>query len=394
MGPQGARASGSRAAALTEQVVAWRRHLHRNPELSHEERGTARFIAETLEGLGGLEIERPSDTGVVARLRTGRPGRTLAIRADIDALPIREESGVDYASERDGVMHACGHDGHAAMLLGAAAELAERAGELTGEVRFLFQPAEEVPPGGAELLVAGGALDGVDLVTGCHLWTPLPCGEVAVRPGPAMAAADFFTLAITGQGGHAAIPHTATDTVAVAAQVVANLQHVVARRVDPLRSAVLSVGTFHAGDAPNVLPGRAELSGTVRTFDPELRARMPELLEDVARGVTSAHGAGYELDYRMAYRPVVNDPEVAELVAGALAGVEGAALADLAPIMGGDDFSAYQAEVPGCYFFVGAGSEEAGAVWPHHHPRFRIDERALELGVRAHVRTALAALRR
>jgi amidohydrolase len=385
-------AGGGPPGGLAEQVVAWRRHLHRNPELSYEERGTARFIAETLEGLGGLEIERPSDTSVVARLRTGRPGRTLAIRADIDALPIREESGVEYASQRDGVMHACGHDGHAAMLLGAAAELTARAGELTGEVRFLFQPAEEVPPGGAEQLVADGALDGVDLVTGCHLWTPLPCGQVAARPGPAMAAADFFTLAITGQGGHAALPHTATDTVAVAAQVVTNLQHVVARRVDPLASAVVSVGTFHAGDAPNVLPGRAELSGTVRTFDPELRARMPELLEDVARGVTSAHGAGYELDYRMAYRPVINDPEAADLVTRALAAIDGATLSELAPIMGGDDFSAYQAEVPGCYFFVGAGSEEAGAIWPHHHPRFRIDERALDIGVRAHVRTALAAL--
>jgi amidohydrolase len=373
-------------------VVAWRRHLHRNPEPSYEERETARFIAETIEGIGGLRIERPSDTSVVARLQTGRPGRTLAIRADIDALPIREESGVEYASQRDGVMHACGHDGHTAMLLDAAAELADHAEELNGEVRFLFQPAEELPPGGAAALVAAGALEGVDLVTGCHLWTPLPCGEVAARPGPAMAAADFFTLAVTGKGGHAALPHAVTDTVAAAAQVVTNFQHIVARRVDPLASAVVSVSTFHAGDAPNVLPGRAELSGTVRTFDPELRARMPELLEEVARGITSAHGAGYELDYTLGYRPVVNDPGVVELVAGALAGVEGATLADLEPIMGGDDFSAYQAEVPGCYFFVGAGSEEAGAIWPHHHPRFRIDERALQIGARAHVQTALAVL--
>ena len=377
---------------MHRQVIAWRRHLHRHPEPSYEERETARFIAETLHGIGGLEIERPSDTSVVARLRTGRPGRTLAIRADIDALPIQEESGVEFSSQRDGVMHACGHDGHTAMLLGAAAELVERAGDLTGEVRFLFQPAEELPPGGAQELVASGALDGVDLVTGCHLWTPLACGAVATRPGPAMAAADFFTLAITGQGGHAALPHTATDTVAVAAQVVTNLQHLVARRVDPLAGAVLSVSTFHAGDAPNVLPGRAELSGTVRTFEPELRARMPELLEDVVRGVTSAHGAAYELDYRLGYRPVVNDPEVTALVADALAGVDGATVAELAPLMGGDDFSAYQAQVPGCYFFVGAGSEEAGAIWPHHHPRFRIDERALEIGVQAHVRTALLAL--
>jgi amidohydrolase len=372
---------------VTDQVVAWRRHLHRHPEPSYEERETARFVAETLEGFGGLEVTRPSDTSVVAHLRTGRPGRTLALRADIDALPIHEESGVEFASERDGVMHACGHDGHTAMLLGAAQELAGRAGELSGELRLLFQPAEERPPGGAVELVRAGALDGVDLVVGCHLWTPLPVGQVAAWDGPAMAAADFFTLAITGAGGHAALPHTTIDTVAVGAQVVTNLQHVVARRTDPLHSAVLSVSTFHAGDAANVLPGRAELAGTVRTFDPELRARMPELLEDVVRGITQAHGAGYELDYVMGYAPVVNDAGVTATVRDALGDVTA-----MAPIMGGDDFSAYLAEAPGCYFFVGAGSEEAGATYPHHHPRFRIDERALAVGTRAHVRTALRIL--
>jgi amidohydrolase len=202
-----------------------------------------------------------------------------------------------------------------------------------------------------------------------------------------MAAADFFTLAITGAGGHAALPHTTIDTVAVGAQVVTNLQHVVARRTDPLHSAVLSVSTFHAGDAANVLPGRAELAGTVRTFDPELRARMPGLLEDVVRGITQAHGAGYELDYVMGYAPVVDDVGVTATVRDALGDVTA-----MAPIMGGDDFSAYLAEVPGCYFFVGAGSEEAGATYPHHHPRFRIDERALAVGTRAHVQTALRVL--
>jgi amidohydrolase len=299
---------------------------------------------------------------------------------------------VDFASERPGVMHACGHDGHTAMLLGAATELTARAGELGGEVRFLFQPAEERPPGGAQAMVAAGVMEGVDLVTGLHLWTPLQCGRVAVRPGAMMAAADFFTLTITGQGGHAALPHQAVDTVAVGAQVVANLQHLVSRRTDPLRSAVVTVSTFHAGDAPNVLPSEAVLTGTVRTFEEDLRERMPVLLEDVARGITSAHGAGYELDYVFGYRPVVNDADVAGIVRDALGATDGAELSDLAPIMGGDDFSALQAEVPGCYFFVGAGSEESGATWPHHHPRFRIDERALAIGMRAHVETALRAL--
>jgi amidohydrolase len=208
-------------------------------------------------------------------------------------------------------------------------------------------------------------------------------------PGPFMAAADFFTLAITGRGGHGGLPHLADDVVAIAAQVVTNLQHVVARRIDPLERAVLSVGAFHAGDAPNVLPDRAELAGTVRSFDAGVRERMPQLIEEVVRGVTSAHGARYELDYTFGYRPVVNDEAATALVREAIAPDM---RADLAPIMGGDDFSAYLAEAPGSYAFIGAGDDDAGATFPHHHPRFRIDERALAVGVRLHVDVALRAL--
>jgi amidohydrolase len=204
-----------------------------------------------------------------------------------------------------------------------------------------------------------------------------------------MAASDFFRLTITGRGGHAGLPHDATDSIAIAAQVVTNLQHVVSRRTDPLRSAVLTIGSFHAGDAANVIPGQAELAGTVRTFDSDLRERMPRLIEEIAGGVARAHGAEATLDYEVGYRAVVNDPEVAELVRSV---VDPEALTDLDPIMGGDDFSAYLAEVPGCYAFIGAGSVEAGATYMHHHPRFRIDERALATGVRLHVGVALRAL--
>jgi amidohydrolase len=377
----------------SEQVVEWRRHLHRHPEPSFHEVETSRFVAETLAGFGdGLTIERPTETSVVARLDTGRPGPAVALRADIDALPIDEQSGVEFASERPGVMHACGHDGHTAMLLGAAQELTARADDLPGgEVRFLFQHAEEMTPGGARDLVDAGALDGVDFVYGCHLWTPLPVGQVAAMPGEFMAAADFFTLAVTGKGGHGGLPHTATDVVAAAAQVVTNLQHIVSRRVDPLQPAVVSIGAFHAGDAPNVLPPRADLAGTVRTFDPELRERMPGLIRDIARQVAGAHGAGVELHWAPGYRPVVNDERATALVRDAFAGGE-ASLAELDPIMGADDFSAYLAEAPGCYAFIGAGSEDAGAVFPHHHPQFRIDERALATGVRGHVAVAVAVL--
>jgi len=380
------------ADSVIEDVVAWRRHLHAHPELSFHERETADFVAQTLAGFGGgLDVDRPAEHGVVAHLRTGRPGPVVALRADIDALPIDEQSGVEFASENPGVMHACGHDGHTAMLLGAARVLSGDPDALPGgELRFVFQPAEEMAPGGARDLVAAGVMEDVDLVYGCHLWTPLEVGKVAAMPGPFMAAADFFTLAITGRGGHGGLPHLADDVVAIAAQVVTNLQHVVARRIDPLQRAVLSVGAFRAGDAPNVLPDRAELAGTVRSFDAGVRERMPQLIEEVVRGVTSAHGAQYELDYTFGYKPVVNDEAATALVRAA---IDDEMRADLAPIMGGDDFSAYLERAPGCYAFIGAGDEASGATFPHHHPRFRIDERALATGVRLHVDVARRALK-
>jgi amidohydrolase len=365
---------------VVEQVVGWRRHLHRHPEPSFHEHETAAFVAERLEEMG-VAVERPTGTSVLGRIGEGPP--VVALRADIDALPIREESGVEFASERDGLMHACGHDGHTAMLLGAASVLAE-ADRPAGELRLIFQHAEEIAPGGARDVVAAGAMDGVDFVYGCHLWTPLAYGKVAAVPGPFMAAADFFKLTITGRGGHAGLPHTATDTVSVAAALVTNLQHVVSRGLDPLQPAVLTVGSLHAGDAPNVIPGRAELAGTTRSFDPEVRERLPELIERVAHGVCAAHGAEFELDYTMGYRPVVNDERATALVREA-AGED--VLEDLAPIMGGDDFSAYLEHAPGCYAFIGAGGE-----FPHHHPRFVIDERALEIGTRLHCTVALRAL--
>ena len=364
---------------VDEDVVAWRRHLHRNPEVSFAEHETSAWIAGMLTSFG-LAVERPTPTSVLARLGAGPP--VVALRADIDALPIQEESGVEFASERPGVMHACGHDGHTAMLLGAARTLAERGLE-RGEVRFIFQHAEELAPGGARELVEAGVMEGVGFVYGCHLWTPLAYGRVAAVPGPFMAAADFFTLTLTGKGGHGGLPHTATDLIAAAAELVGSLQHIVSRRIDPLQPAVVSVGSLHAGDAPNVLPGEAVLRGTTRSFDPGVRARLPTLIEEITRGVCAAHGADFELDYQFGYRPVVNDPGATELVRS----VVDAELFDLAPIMGGDDFSAFAAEAPACYAFVGAGGE-----FPHHHPRFWIDERALAIGTRLHVDVALRAL--
>jgi amidohydrolase len=329
----------------------------------------------------------------MARLRAERPGQILAIRADLDALPIDEANAHDFVSRHPGVMHACGHDGHTAMLLGAVRSLVERRDELRGEVRFLFQHAEELHPGGASQMVDAGVLDGVDLVIGAHLWLQLPYGKVAVKAGPLMASPDTFRIVVEGRGGHAAMPQQTVDTVAIAAQIVVNLQHVVSRNVDPLASAVVSVTRMVAGTTTNVIPGSAELEGTVRSFDPALRARIPELMERVVAGITSAHGARYDWTYTRGYDPVINDAAAADVVRSAVRRAVGEqALLEAEPTMGAEDFSAYQAKVPGAFFFIGARDDARGIVHPHHHDCFDIDERALDYGTRIFVAAALEFL--
>jgi amidohydrolase len=375
--------------AVVGDAVRWRRHLHANPELSFQEHETARFVHETLASFGPvLEIDRPTPTSVVARLRSARPGKVLALRADTDALPIHEESGVEFSSRVDGVMHACGHDGHTAMLLAVARVLLERRSELAGEVRLVFQHAEELPPGGAAELVESGALDGVDAVLGCHLLSGLglELEKVAAVAGPCTAAADVFSVTIRGRGGHAGFPHRCIDPIAVAAQAISNLQHVVSRTASPLDSAVLSVTRISGGIADNVIPESVELGGTVRTFRLEVRSHVRETMARILDGVTAAHGATYELDYVEGYDPVVNDPALAALVRDAAG--EGNVV-EFGPIMGGDDFSAYLRVAPGCFFFV--GSSEPGAA-PHHHPGFMLDERALRVGIETFVATSLRFL--
>lgn len=374
---------------VRETVVAWRRKLHQEPELSFHETRTAGFVAETLAGFGGLDISRPTATSVVARLIGKSGGPVLAMRADIDALPIQEANEHGFVSTSPGVMHACGHDGHTAMLLGAARVLASRRGELRGEVRFIFQHAEELPPGGAADLVAAGVMDNVDLVIGAHLWLPLPFGQVGVKSGALMASPDTFRIVIEGAGGHAAMPQLTVDSIAIAAQVVTNLQHVVSRAVDPLASAVVSVTRISGGTAANVIPGTVELEGTVRTFDPALRERIPQLMERIIAGVTSAHGARYRWTYERGYHPVLNDEQATDLLRRSVVRALGAsALTEAVPTMGGEDFSAYQQRAPGAFFFVGARNEERGIVHPHHHERFDLDERALDYGTRIFVAAA------
>ncbi len=378
---------------VRQQVIDWRRHLHQNPELSFHEQDTAMFVQETLESVPGLDVTCPTATSVMARLRTGRPGKVLAIRADMDALPIQEENQFEFRSQRPGVMHACGHDAHTAMLLGTAKVLSAMADQLSGEVRFIFQHAEELFPGGADEMIQAGVMDGVDLVIGAHVWAPLEVGKIGIVYGPAMAAPATFWITIHGTGGHAAMPHQTVDPIVVGAQVVSGLQHIVSRAVDPLSTVVVSVTQFVAGTTHNVIPGSAQMQGTVRSFDPELRESVPALMERFVKGITHAHGATYELKYEQGYRVVDNESTVTALVEDTVREVLGEAAIDtMKPTMGGEDFSAFQERAPGCFFFVGAGNPTKGIVHPHHHPRFTIDEDALDIGVRVFVHIAARAL--
>ncbi|MBE5397589.1 MULTISPECIES: M20 family metallopeptidase [Brevibacillus] len=377
------------AEQLKEQVIAWRRYLHQNPELSFHEEKTAQFVYDTLVSFGSLDVTRPTKTSVMARLIGSQPGRVLAMRADMDALPITEENTFAFVSTNPGVMHACGHDGHTAMLLGTAKILSGMKDRIKGEVRFLFQHAEELFPGGAEEMVQAGVMDGVDMVIGTHLWAPMEFGKVGICPGPMMAAPDTFYITITGKGGHAALPHQTVDSIAIAAQVVTNLQHIVSRNTDPLDNLVISVTQFIGGTTHNVIPGSVSICGTVRSFDQKLRDSVPALMERVVKGITEAHGATYEFKYEYGYRPVINDEEVTRLMESIVTETLGEEWIDhMKPNMGGEDFSAFQQKAPGCFFYVGAGNQQKGIVYPHHHPRFTVDEDALEVGVKIFVNAA------
>ena len=372
---------------LEAQAVAWRRHLHQHPELSFAEHETSAFLFELLGGLEDLELERPTETSLVAILRTGRPGKTLALRADIDALPIEEETGLEFASQNPGVMHACGHDGHTAMLLATLNALHARRQELTGEVRFIFQHAEELLPGGAKELVGAGVMDGVDLVVGAHLFSLDELGKVGVLPGPHTAAADTIAIEIRGKGGHGAAPHRAVDPITAAAQVVTGLQHVVSRTVDPIQRAVVSVTKIHGGTADNVIPEAVELGGTVRTFTPEMRATVRAAMERLIGGIAEAHGCTSSFTYEDGYDPVVNNEDASALIEAAVREELGDdAFFVPEPIMGGEDFSAYLQSTPGAFFIVGAGGEDR---FPHHHPRFDWDESAMRNGIAVFTRLAL-----
>jgi len=361
-----------------EEMVSIRRYLHANPELSFEEVNTPKYIANFHRELG-LEVrEGVGGRGVVAVLRGGKPGKTVALRADFDALPIQEENDIPYKSKVDGVMHACGHDGHTATLLILAKALYEMRESISGNVVFIHQFAEEVLPGGAKPMIEDGCLDGVDVIFGTHLWAPTPLGEIHVKNGAIMAAPDMFEVTIQGKGGHGAEPHNAVDAIVLGAQYVSQVQTIVSRRISPLKHAVVTVGQFEAGKAYNIIAEKATMKGTVRTFDEDVRIQIEKELESLAKSICDGANATYEFTYTRGYPPVVNHPEETALLADVAMDVpEVKEVKECVPLMVGEDFAYYLQKVPGTFFITGAKHPDWETAYPHHHPKFNFDERAM-----------------
>ncbi|UCD81714.1 MAG: amidohydrolase [Desulfobacterales bacterium] len=372
-------------------VVNTRRDLHRIPEVGYTEEKTSAYVADYLNR-EGLEVQTGiAQFGVVGLLRTGRPGPTLMIRADMDALPLQEDTGLEFASTHDGVMHACGHDAHMAMGLVAATVLNKIKDELNGTIKFIFQPAEE-GPGGAEPMIKAGVMENpkVDYAIGCHVWPYIPEGTIGVRSGPFMAAMDRYDLKIIGKGGHGAMPNLCIDALEVGTQVVNALQRISSRHINPLEPVVVTVGSFHAGTNFNIIPGEAVLSGTTRTFDLDIWHSWEERLEKVIRGVCESMGAEYEFKFSKGYPPTINDDGISDLVRRCAAEVVGSdKVVEPEKTMGGEDMSFFLQQSKGCFFVLGVGDKGRA---PVHNPQFTFNEDILPLGVETHCRCALELL--
>lgn len=364
-----------------EHVVALRREIHRHPELGFEEERTAALVERELDALG-IEHRRVAKTGVVGVIRGAHPGNVAGLRADMDALPITERSGEAFASEVEGKMHACGHDAHTAMLLGAARELQRMRESLHGSIVLLFQPAEE-GPGGALPMIEAGAMDDpkVDAVVMLHVDPRIPTGSVGLRSGVVNAAADEFHLTIEGVGGHGAMPHKAVDTIPCAAAAVLALQNIAARETDPLQSIVVTIGTIEGGYRNNVIADRVKMSGTFRTQDPGLRVELEGRARRIVDGIASAYNAKAKLEVIYGYPAVINDPTLTESLRAAIAKRGDIVIESPPPTMGGEDFSYFAQRAPGVMVRLGIRNEAAGITATAHSPEFRLDEAALPVGI-------------
>lgn len=381
-----------------EQVIAWRRYIHKHPELSNKEFKTSEYIAGVLTTFEGITIERPTPTSVLGTLKGKGPkaetGKTVMLRADIDALPVPDETGVDYASINPGVSHACGHDTHAAMLLGAAKILSENAEQINGTVLFIFQHAEELPPGGAIEIVNSDVMKDkkIDAVFGLHVLTNMETGLIKlVEEGAASTAADTFKITIKGKGAHGSMPDTGIDPILTGSQLVIALNTIVSRNVKPGEFGVISLGTFNSGVANNVIPSVAELSGTIRSTTPKVRDIIEERLKTITDYVCKTNGADYDLNYFRAYSAMNNNKELSNLALASLKKVNGEDSAEFTTEIssGSEDFSSFEKLAPTCYMFMGVGTKEEGYGFSNHNPKFNIIEDILIKGVKAEVQIAL-----
>lgn len=367
----------------TENMIQIRRYLHRHPELSFHEYKTAKFIQKHYDKLDIPYEKDLGGNGVIATLEGGLPGKTVALRADFDALPIQDEKDVSYKSQNEGISHACGHDGHTASLLALASVLNAFKPSLKGKIVFLHQHAEEIVPGGAKSILETGALDQIDAIFGTHLWSTIPLGEIHTNKESFMAGADKFTIKIKGDGGHGAYPHETNDSIVAAAHLITQIQTIISRRIDPVKTGVITIGEMRAGSSFNVIADTAELTGTVRYLETEIQQEIIKELKRLTNGLSEAHQVEMSLDYERGYPPVKNHPAEVDLVLKASRAIADVTAArEVAPHMSAEDFAYYLQEKPGAYFFTGARLTDEERVYPHHHPKFDFNEQAMPLAAK------------
>lgn len=378
----------------SQSIIELRRYLHSFPELGNQEFNTQKRIKQELSDIG-LTSHPIAGTGLIAELQGSKTGKTIAIRADMDALELVDECGKSYQSKNHGACHACGHDGHIAMLVGVAKILVEMKDKIEGNIRFLFQPSEEHIPGGARFMIEEGALKGVDAIIGAHLWQPVKVGTIGITNNRLMASADEFRITVKGRGGHGSMPHQTIDALIVGAQIALALQTIVSRNIDPLEQAVVSIGYLKAGESFNIISDTAVLRGTIRSFEPSVRALIFERIEQITKGICMANGAEYEYERILGYPALINQADYSNVISEAGAIVLGKDhVLTINPVMGAEDFSYYLEQVPGAFFFIGVGNTEKGIVYPQHHPKYDIDEDALCYGMEIMTTAALMLAKR
>ncbi|MDP0492855.1 MAG: M20 family metallopeptidase [Fusobacterium sp. JB021] len=377
-----------KAKEYKDYVISLRREIHMNPELAWEEKETSKLIERELKKMN-IPYEKMAKYGIVGEIIGKSEGKCILLRADMDGIPVEERTGVDYKSKNRGVMHACGHDGHTAQLLGALKILNEMKDKIKGKIRFAFQPAEEVGQGSIKM-IQEGVLKGVDSAFTIHLWGDLPVGKVSIEPGPRMASADNFEIRIIGKGGHGSMPHQCIDPIIVGSTIVTTIQSITSREVNPNESVVITVGSFNAGNTHNVISNEANLKGTSRCFNNELRKEVPEKIERIVRNVCDAYRARYIMNYDFYPAPVINDEKCSKIARNSvikLLGKEG--IERLEKVTTAEDFSGYLRKVPGMLAFVGVKNPEKSCIYPHHHPKFNLDEDALEIGTALYAQYAI-----